>query len=128
MYNQTILNNFIQPTNAGGLHGANGVAKCGAAGTSDIIKLYLKVEPETEIIEEAHFKTYGCPVAIACSNVICDMVKGRRLEDAEQIESVDICKVLGGIPAEKVYCAITAEEAIKGAIKNYRKNAEKLEK
>lgn len=122
MYNEKIIKNFINPHNAGGLHGANGTAKNGSAEMGDIVKLYLKIDTETDVINEAKFKTFGCPVAIACSNVICDMVKGRTIEEAEQIESVDIINVLGGIPVEKTYCAIIAEETVKDAVKNYRKN------
>lgn len=124
MYTQKVINIFKNPKNAGGLHGANATSKVTDNSCGDIIKLYLKVNEEG-IIEEAKFKTFGCTASIASSSMLCDMVKGLSIEEAEEITANDVLEELGGLPAEKVHCASLAEEALREAIADYFKRLEK---
>lgn len=122
MYNEKILRNFANPYNAGGLHKANAVGKVSNAERGDIVKFYFKIDDETQIIQEARFKTFGSTATIACSNFACDMVKGKTIDEALMITNGDIIKMLGELPMDKIYCATTVEDAIKETINNYRKN------
>lgn len=121
MLNNKLLKNFISPHNAGALRGANAVAKVGSTAMGDLIKLSLLFNEETDVIEDAKFKAFGSPEIIAISNLICDMLKGRNAEEALNIESNDILNVAGEIDIKKTYCALTAEDAIKEAVRNYQK-------
>ena len=127
MYTQKIINIFKNSKNAGGLHGANGVAKSTDNSCGDIIKLYLKINDEG-IIEDAKFKTFGCTASIASSSVICDMVKGLSIQEAQDITTTDILEELGSLPAEKIHCAGLAEEVLHLAIDDYFKRLEKEQK
>ncbi|MDD4815612.1 MAG: iron-sulfur cluster assembly scaffold protein [Clostridia bacterium] len=122
MYNEKVLKNFANPHNAGGLHKANAVGKIGNVLKGDIVKFYFKINDETKIIEEARFKTFGCTAAIACSNIACDMVKGKTIEEALLVSNGDIIKALGGLPMDKIYCVTSVEGAIKETVNNYKKN------
>ncbi len=127
MYTQKVINIFKNPKNAGGLHGANATSKVTDNSCGDIIKLYLKINEEG-IIEEAKFKTFGCTASIASSSMLCDMVKGLTIEEAEEITGGNILEELGGLPPEKVHCCELADEALHLAIDDYFKRLEKEQK
>lgn len=127
MYNQKVLDIFVNPRNAGGLQGSNGIGKASTLSGSDVIKLYFKID-EAEVVSEAKFKTYGCVGAIVCSSVVTELVINKTVEEVLSITANDIIEVLGGLPDEKIYCANLAEEAIKNTIQEYYKKKEKEEK
>jgi nitrogen fixation NifU-like protein len=83
------------------------------------MKLQIKVNPETGLIEDAKFKTYGCGSAIASSSLVTEWVKGKTLDDATKIKNTDIAQELA-LPPVKIHCSILAEDAIKAAVQNYR--------
>jgi nitrogen fixation NifU-like protein len=85
------------------------------------MKLQIKVNPETGVIEDARFKTYGCGSAIASSSLVTEWVKGKTLEQAGSIKNAEIAEELA-LPPVKIHCSILAEDAIKAAIKNYKEN------
>ena len=120
MYNQTVMTKFLRPENAGALRGANAVGKAGNSSCGDVIKLYLLVDEEG-VVEEAKFKTFGCPAAIACSDVACDLVRGLKIDEAFDVSSREIFDELGGLEDSRVYCSVLAEDAIKLAVENYYK-------
>ena len=120
MYNQTVMTKFLIPENAGALRGANAVGKAGNSSCGDVIKLYLLVDEEG-VVEEAKFKTFGCPAAIACSDVACDLVRGLKIDEALDVSSKEIFDELGGLDDSRVYCSVLAEDAIKLAVENYYK-------
>ena len=120
MYNQTVMTKFLRPENAGALRGANAVGKAGNSSCGDVIKLYLLVDEEG-VVEEAKFKTFGCPAAIACSDVACDLVRGLKIDEALDVSSKEIFDELGGLDDSRVYCSVLAEDAIKLAVENYKK-------
>ncbi len=92
--------------------GLVGAPECG-----DVMKLQIQVNPETN--EDAKFKTYGCGSAIASSSLLTEWVKGRHLDDAEQIKNTEIAEELA-LPPVKIHCSVLAEDAIKAAIHNYK--------
>lgn len=131
MYSKKVIERFQDPQNGGGMHGANAIGEVnGKAG--DIIRMYLKVDENTLEIENSHFKTFGCCGAIVASDVACDLVKGKKLDDALGVSSEDILDTMGGLPSEKRDCAILAEQSIKAAVKDFydrkEKEAKKAEK
>jgi nitrogen fixation NifU-like protein len=86
----------------------------------DVLKLQIKVNPETKIITDAKFKTYGCGSAIASSSLVTELVKGKTLEQAGTITNTEIAEELA-LPPVKIHCSILAEDAIKSAIEDYKK-------
>ncbi len=127
MYSQQIIDRFKNPKNAGSLRGANGVGKVGNAACGDIMKMYLKISDEG-IIEDAKFKTFGCCAAIASTDVACDLIKGKTIDEALKVTNKDVFNILGTMPAHKIHCSVLAEETIRDAIEDYYKRREKANK
>ena len=119
MYNNEVLKIFENPKNSGTLKGANGIGKVGNVQCGDIMKMYIRVV--NDVIEDAKFKTFGCVSAIASSDVTCDLVKGKTVDQALKITNRDVLDRLGGLPPIKIHCSILAQEAIEAAVKDYRK-------
>jgi nitrogen fixation NifU-like protein len=90
----------------------------GAPACGDVMRLQIKVNAEG-VIEDAKFKTYGCGSAIASSSLLTEWVKGKKLEEAEQIKNTEIAQELA-LPPVKIHCSVLAEDAIKAAVKNFR--------
>jgi len=95
-----------------------GTGMVGAPACGDVMKLQIKVNPETRIIEDAKFKTYGCGSAIASSSMVTELLRGKTLNEATDIKNTDIAKELA-LPPVKIHCSVLAEDAIKAAIKDY---------
>mgnify|MGYP001265858302 CR=1 FL=1 len=95
----------------------------GAPACGDVMKLDLKVNPDTDVIEDVKFKTYGCGSAIASSSLLTEWVKGRTLDSANAIRNSDIAEELA-LPPVKIHCSVLAEDAIKAAIQDYRNKHE----
>ena len=126
MYNEKVLSIFENPKNAGVLKGANGVGKVGNARCGDIMKIYILVEKD--VIVDAKFKTFGCVSAIASSDVACDIIKGKTLDQALKVTNQDVLRVLGDLPEVKIHCSVLAKEAIAEAIKDYYKTLAREER
>ncbi|MBU2590264.1 MAG: iron-sulfur cluster assembly scaffold protein [Nanoarchaeota archaeon] len=118
MYGKKVMKHFTNPKNAGCLKNADGVGEVGNVRCGDILRLYIKVK-DNKIIN-AKFKTYGCVAAIASSDILCDMAKGKTLEEAEKITNKDIVEQLGDLPSIKVHCSVMGASALKKAIEDYR--------
>ncbi len=127
MYSKEIIERFKNPKNAGGLRGANGVGKVGNAACGDIMKIYLKIN-ENDIIEDAKFKTFGCCAAIASTDVACDLIRGKSIDEALKVTNKDVFNILGTMPAHKIHCSVLAEETIRDAVEDYYKRKEKENK
>ena len=97
-----------------------GTGMVGAPACGDVMKLQIKVNNETGIIEDARFKTYGCGSAIASSSLVTEWVKGKTLDEAASIKNTEIAEELA-LPPVKIHCSILAEDAIKAAVDDYRK-------
>lgn len=127
MYNKTVIERFKNPKNAGGLRGANGIGKVGNAACGDIMKMYLLINDEG-VIEDAKFKTFGCCAAIASTDVACDLVKGKTIDEALKVTNKQVFDILGDLPAHKIHCSVLAEESIRAAVEDYYKKKEKESK
>ena len=120
-YSSRVLDHYENPRNVGSLDKADpsvGTGMVGAPACGDVMKLQIKVNPETRIIEDAKFKTYGCGSAIASSSMVTELLKGKTLNEATDIKNTDIAKELA-LPPVKIHCSVLAEDAIKAAIKDY---------
>ncbi|MEC8276141.1 MAG: Fe-S cluster assembly scaffold IscU [Myxococcota bacterium] len=121
-YSNKLINHFENPQNVGSLDKTDdnvGTGLVGAPACGDVMKLQLRINPETGVIEDAKFKTFGCGSAIASSSLVTTMVKGRTIDEAENIRNVEIARELE-LPPVKIHCSILAEDAIKAAIADFR--------
>jgi nitrogen fixation NifU-like protein len=120
-YSDKVIDHYENPRNVGKFDDDDqgiGTGMVGAPACGDVMRLQIKVNAEG-IIEDAKFKTYGCGSAIASSSLLTEWVKGKRVDEAEQIKNTEIAKELS-LPPVKIHCSVLAEDAIKAAVKNYR--------
>jgi len=118
MYSDKIMEHFINPRNVGEIADPDGVGQVGNAKCGDIMKMYIKVHDDRII--DVKFKTFGCGAAIASSSMATEIIKGQTLEEALKLSNKAVAEALGGLPAVKMHCSVLAEEAIKGAIEDYK--------
>jgi len=121
-YSPQLIDHYENPRNVGKfeIDDTVGTGMVGAPACGDVMKLQIKVDPITGIIQDARFKTYGCGSAIASSSLVTEWVKGRTLEEAGSIRNSQIAEELA-LPPVKIHCSILAEDAIKAAVADYRK-------
>ena len=121
-YSEKVIDHYENPRNVGrfDIDDTVGTGMVGAPACGDVMKLQIKVDPITGIIQDARFKTYGCGSAIASSSLITELVKGMTLDQAGSIKNSDIAEELA-LPPVKIHCSILAEDAIKAAVEDYRK-------
>lgn len=117
MYSDEVMKRFKNPLNAGELKDADGVGEVGNIICGDVMVVYIKVKGDR--IADVKFKTLGCAAAIATSDMICDLAKGKTLEDAEKISRGDVTDSLGNLPPLKLHCSNLAAEALAEAIYDY---------
>ena len=121
-YSKKIINRFMHPKNLGKIKEADGIGDTTNLRCGDLMKIYLKVEKrgDEEIIKDAKFETFGCGHAIAISDMMCDLVKGKTFTEALKVGYEDIAEEIGPIPPVKVHCAKLAQAALKAAIEDYK--------
>ena len=117
LYSEKVMDHFTHPRNVGVIENADGVGEVGNAKCGDIMKIYLKIE--NDIIVDVTFETFGCGSAIASSSMATEMIKGKSIQDAMALTNKAVAEALDGLPLHKMHCSVLAEEAIKGALKDY---------
>jgi nitrogen fixation NifU-like protein len=127
-YSNKVLDHYENPRNVGSLDKSDpnvGTGMVGAPECGDVMKLQIKVDSATGIIEDAKFKTFGCGSAIASSSLATEWLKGKTVDQALEIKNTDIVNELA-LPPVKIHCSVLAEDAIKAAINDYREKAGKV--
>src|SRR6266436_7353291 len=122
-YSDKVIDHYNHPRNVGSLDKSSsevGTGLVGAPECGDVMKLQIRVNPQTNIIEEAKFKTFGCGSAIASSSLATEWVKGKTVDEALAIKNTEIINELS-LPPVKIHCSVLAEDAIKAAIGDYKK-------
>ena len=119
LYSEKVMDHFRNPRNLGKMEEADGVGEVGNAKCGDIMRMYIKVDPETQVITDVKFNTFGCGSAIASSSMATEMIKGKPLDEALQLSNKAVVEALDGLPAQKIHCSVLAEEAVKAAVKDY---------
>jgi len=122
-YSDRVIDHYNNPRNVGTLDKSStevGTGLVGAPECGDVMRLQIRVNPETQVIEEAKFKTFGCGSAIASSSLATEWIKGRTVDDALAIKNTDIVKELS-LPPVKIHCSVLAEDAIRAAIGDWKK-------
>lgn len=124
LYNEKVMDHFMNPRNVGTIEDANGVGQVGNPTCGDIMKMFLKIEKKSgkEIISDIKFQTFGCGAAVATSSMVTEMVKGKTLEEAEKISNAMVAEALGGLPPIKMHCSNLAADALGKAIEDYKSN------
>lgn len=121
-YSDKVIDHYENPRNVGSFDKGDasvGTGMVGAPACGDVMKLQIKVNPATGVIEDARFKTYGCGSAIASSSLVTEWVKGKTLDEAAALKNSQIAEELA-LPPVKIHCSILAEDAIKAAVNDYR--------
>ena len=121
-YSDKVLDHYNNPRNVGSLDKSStdvGTGMVGAPECGDVMKLQVRVNPETGVIEDAKFKTFGCGSAIASSSLATEWLKGKTVDQALEIKNTDIVNELA-LPPVKIHCSVLAEDAIKAAITDYK--------
>jgi nitrogen fixation NifU-like protein len=122
-YSDKVIDHYNNPRNVGTLDKNSaevGTGLVGAPECGDVMRLQIKVNPETQVIEDAKFKTFGCGSAIASSSLATEWIRGKKVEDALAIKNTDIVKELA-LPPVKIHCSVLAEDAIRAAIGDWKK-------
>ena len=125
-YSEKVIDHYNDPRNVGSLEKDDentGTGLVGAPECGDVMKLQIQVNPDTDEIVDAKFKTFGCGSAIASSSLATEWVKGKSIDEAMSIKNTEIVEELS-LPPVKIHCSVLAEDAIKAAISDYRKRKE----
>lgn len=118
-YNDVVLEHFRNPRNVGSILNADGKATEGSPACGDMVSVYINVDPETKIITDVKFESYGCASNIATGSIITELAKGKTLDEAKKITWKEASEALGGLPAIKAHCSVLAVEGLRSAIQNY---------
>jgi len=118
-YSDIVLEHFRHPRNVGKIENADGKATEGSPACGDMVSVYIKVDPKTNIIADAKFESYGCASNIATGSIITELAKGKTLDEAKGITWKQASDALGGLPKIKAHCSVLAVEGLRSAIQNY---------
>ena len=128
VYSDKVIDDFTNPRNVGEIENPDGVGTVGNAKCGDIMRIYLDIDPETKVIRDCKFKTFGCGAAVASSSMATEMVKGKTIYEALEVTNKAVMEALDGLPQVKIHCSLLAEEAIHAALWDYaEKNNIKIE-
>lgn len=118
LYSKKVIKHFKEPHNYGKIRNPSGIGKVGNPVCGDVMHLYIKVDKD-EIIKDIKYETFGCAAAIATSSIVTDLVKGKSVKKALDIDSKKVIKALGGLPVIKIHCSLLAVDALQEAIYDY---------
>ena len=118
-YSQKVLDHFMRPHNVGQMENPDAVATEGSPSCGYQVTIYLNINPDTLVIEDASFLSYGCASNIATASIITDLIKGKTLEEAKKVTWRDAMEALDGLPPVKVHCSVLAADTVQTAISNY---------
>ena len=119
LYSDKVMDHFRNPRNVGTIENADGVGEVGNAKCGDIMRMYIKVDHDTQTITDVKFNTFGCGSAIATSSMATELIKGKPVSEALQLSNKAVVEALDGLPAHKLHCSVLAEEAGRAAVKDY---------
>ena len=119
LYSDKVMDHFQNPRNVGKMDDADGVGEVGNAKCGDIMKIFLKIDKDSDTISDVKFETFGCGSAIASSSMATEMIKGKPISEALELTNKAVVEALDGLPAHKLHCSVLAEEAVKAALKDY---------
>ncbi|MEK6863722.1 MAG: iron-sulfur cluster assembly scaffold protein [Nanoarchaeota archaeon] len=123
VYTKKVMKRFTNPKFAGEIKNADGIGQVGNMRCGDVLRVYIKVDKNK--IKDIKFKTFGCVAAIAASDALCEMAKGKTLAEAMKITDKQIAEFVGGLPCIKHHCSVLGSEALKKAIEDYKKKNSK---
>ena len=118
-YSEKVMDHFKNPRNVGIMEDADVTSKVGSVACGDLIKLYLKFDPDRDQIKDIKFESYGCAANIATSSMMTEMVKGKTIEEARKVTFKDISETLGGLPRIKLHCAVLSRQGLETAFLKY---------
>jgi NifU-like protein involved in Fe-S cluster formation len=118
-YSEKVMDHFRNPRNIGVIDDADVTAKVGSVACGDLIKLYLKFEPDHDQIKDISFESYGCAANIAASSMMTEMVKGKTIDEARKVTFKEIAEQLGGLPRIKLHCAVLSRQGLETALLKY---------
>ncbi len=118
-YSEKVLEHFRNPHNVGNIENPDGKGLEGSPACGDMVAVYIKVNPETKVIEDIKFESYGCASNIATASVITDLARGKTLDEAKKITWKLASEELGGLPPIKAHCSVLAVEGLRAAIRDY---------
>ena len=116
MYTEKVMDHFANPRNAGVIEDADGIGEVGNPVCGDMMTFYIKVQDDT--IVDVKFQTFGCVAAIAVSDMVSEMAKGKKVADVRQITNQVVAEALGGLPKNKMHCSNLGAEALELAVQN----------
>ena len=119
LYSEKVMDHFQHPRNVGKMEDADGVGEVGNAKCGDIMRMYIKVDKDSQTITDVKFNTFGCGSAIATSSIATEMIKGKPVSEALKLSNRAVVEALDGLPAYKLHCSVLAEEAVKAAVRDY---------
>lgn len=119
LYNTKVVDYFMNPRNVGKIDNPDAIGIVGNPKCGDVMKIYLKINKKTEVIEDVKFETFGCAAAIATSSISTELIKGKTITEALHVKNSDVVDALGGLPPVKIHCSLLAQDAIQAAIANY---------
>ena len=123
LYSEKVMDHFSNPRNVGVIENADGIGEVGNAKCGDIMKIYLKIEGDR--IQDVKFNTFGCGSALASSSMATELIKGKKLSEAQELTNKAVAEALDGLPPHKIHCSVLAEEAIQAAISDYYQKQKK---